>query len=213
MGPVIGGALSDPLENHPEWFGKDSRPAFFVKFPFALPNLVCSLFFLIGIPVGILFLDVSGQPSDPPTPSLTWIVQETLETCKDRPDAGRALGRKLSRWISEKYQGSSGSNGERTSLLSSGEEGGTVTAVPEQAPPRLLEAFTFQSSMNVIYYVFLALHSITFDQLLPVFLSYPQQGSSGWQLPFRFAGGLGMSSSRVGKVFSLYGITGMTLQV
>lgn len=88
-----------------------------------------------------------------------------------------------------------------------------MTPVPEQAPPRLMEALTFQSSMNVIYYFFLAMHSTTFDQLLPVFLSYPQQDSSDWQLPFRFAGGFGLSSSRVGKVFSLYGITGMTLQV
>jgi hypothetical protein len=57
MGPIIGGALSDPLKNHPEWF-HGSRPAFFEKFPFALPNLVCACFFLIGLPIGVLFLDV-----------------------------------------------------------------------------------------------------------------------------------------------------------
>jgi hypothetical protein len=57
---MIGGFLADPLKNHPEWF-HGARPEFFVRFPFALPNLVCASFFLIGVPVGILFLDV-GSP-------------------------------------------------------------------------------------------------------------------------------------------------------
>jgi hypothetical protein len=57
MGPIIGGFLSDPLKNHPGWF-HGSRPAFFEQFPFALPNLVCASFFLIGLPIGFLFLDV-----------------------------------------------------------------------------------------------------------------------------------------------------------
>jgi len=59
MGPVIGGFLADPLRNHPEWF-HGSRPAFFEKFPFALPNIVCGLVFLFSVPTGILFLDVSN---------------------------------------------------------------------------------------------------------------------------------------------------------
>ena len=54
---------------------------------------------------------------------------------------------------------------------------------------------------------------MTFDQLLPVFLSYPPQDQSEWELPFKFAGGFGLSSSRIGGIFSIYGIIGMTLQV
>jgi len=83
-----------------------------------------------------------------------------------------------------------------------------------KAPPLPMRAaFTFQSIMNIIYYASLALHSITFDQLLPVFMSYPPQDPSEWHLPFKFAGGFGLSSKELGKIFSLYGIFGMLLQV
>ncbi|KAF8248926.1 MFS general substrate transporter [Wilcoxina mikolae CBS 423.85] len=197
MGPIIGGFLSDPLKNHPGWF-HGSRPAFFEKFPFALPNLVCASFFLIGLPIGFLFLD------------------ETLEGVKDRPDLGRALGRKLTTCISGRNRQQKDIADENTSLLS---DSGTddceaaVTPPPKTpAPTTMREAFTFQSTMNVVYYVFLALHSITFDQLLPVFLSYPPQDRSEWQIPLKFAGGFGLSSSTIGRIFSVYGITGMTLQ-
>lgn len=57
VGPMIGGALADPLKTHPEWFN-GAEPAFFVKFPFALPSIVASFFFVIGLPIGFLFLDV-----------------------------------------------------------------------------------------------------------------------------------------------------------
>lgn len=65
MGPVIGGFLADPLKNHPEWFN-GSRPAFFERFPFALPNIVCACVFLFSVPIGILFLDVGTIIGDRP---------------------------------------------------------------------------------------------------------------------------------------------------
>jgi hypothetical protein len=59
FGPVIGGALVNPATRFPEWFG-DSE--FFKRYPFALPNLVVSVFFIIGVSIGFLFLEVSTQP-------------------------------------------------------------------------------------------------------------------------------------------------------
>ena len=55
FGPSFGGFFTNPVENLPALFG-NSR--FFKKFPFALPNIVASGFFLIGISTGILFLKV-----------------------------------------------------------------------------------------------------------------------------------------------------------
>lgn len=51
--------------------------AFFEKYPFALPNLVASLFFLVGLFTGFLFL------------------KETLESRKHRRDYGRVIGNLL----------------------------------------------------------------------------------------------------------------------
>lgn len=83
---------------------------------------------------------------------------------------------------------------------------------PLDAPP-IGDAFTFQSSVNLLVYCVLALHSVTFDQMLPVFMAYPPEDPARRQLPFKFAGGFGMTSSQVGSFFSLYGGIGMFLQV
>ena len=56
FGPIIGGSLANPAERFPALFG-DSW--FFKKYPFALPNITVSIFFIIGIIIGILFLRVS----------------------------------------------------------------------------------------------------------------------------------------------------------
>lgn len=79
--------------------------------------------------------------------------------------------------------------------------------------PSIIAALTFQSTMNVLYYMLLAMHSVVFDQLIPVFLSYPIQDSLEQRLPFKFAGGFGLSSAEVGAIFSIYGIVSMLLQV
>lgn len=86
------------------------------------------------------------------------------------------------------------------------------TAKSQGAPP-IRDAFCFQSSVNLLVYCALSLHSITFDQLLPVLMAYPPEDPSKRQLPLKFAGGFGMSASQVGGFFSIYGIIGMVLQV
>jgi hypothetical protein len=90
---------------------------------------------------------------------------------------------------------------------------GPVAAEVQLGPPPLREAFTQQSTMNIVYYMLLALHSITFEQLLPQFLAYPIQDSSDWRLPFKFSGGLGLQPPEIGKIFSIFGLAGIILQV
>ncbi|CCX30706.1 major facilitator superfamily domain-containing protein [Pyronema domesticum] len=84
FGPIIGGYLSDPLKNHPEWFN-GKYPAFLEKmlkkYPFSLPNIFLAIIFLAGITNGILFLD------------------ETKESLKNRPDPGRAVGRRIENYL------------------------------------------------------------------------------------------------------------------
>lgn len=57
FGPSFGGFLAKPAQNFPDLFGKNK---FLLKFPFALPNLVASALFTIGIATGFLFLRVSS---------------------------------------------------------------------------------------------------------------------------------------------------------
>lgn len=57
FGPAFGGALANPAVKHPEIFGDWE---IFRKYPYALPNILAALFFIVGITTGVLFLDVGG---------------------------------------------------------------------------------------------------------------------------------------------------------
>lgn len=58
FGPAFGGALANPAKKYPQVFGNFEL---FKRFPFALPNLVACLFFLVGLTTGILFLRVRSR--------------------------------------------------------------------------------------------------------------------------------------------------------
>lgn len=76
------------------------------------------------------------------------------------------------------------------------------------APPTHAEIFNKQTVINLVSYTFLALHSVAYDQVLPVFLNYPRQipDEHNTQLPFKFSGGFGLSSDRIGSIFTVYGV-------
>lgn len=71
IGPVMGGALAQPCTAYPWLFDQDS---IFGTYPFLLPNLVCVVILIVGIAIGILFLE------------------ETHADKKHRSDWGRRLG-------------------------------------------------------------------------------------------------------------------------
>ncbi|KAI9706083.1 MAG: hypothetical protein M1836_005489 [Candelina mexicana] len=54
LGPALGGALAQPCESYPVFF---RRGTVFDKFPFLLPNLVCTAILAGGVVIGILFLE------------------------------------------------------------------------------------------------------------------------------------------------------------
>lgn len=75
FGPLIGGILANPYNVGPR--KNVEHPNILQRFPYALPNIVSAVFFLVGIATGILFL------------------HETLETVRGRQDYGLVVGRKL----------------------------------------------------------------------------------------------------------------------
>jgi MFS family permease len=60
FGPSFGGFFANPADNMPGLFGKNK---FLIKFPFALPNIVASVLFMVGISTGFLFLKVRDPDS------------------------------------------------------------------------------------------------------------------------------------------------------
>ncbi|CAJ2500172.1 Uu.00g030250.m01.CDS01 [Anthostomella pinea] len=200
FGPAFGGLFAKPADQFPELFG-NSR--FFKAYPFALPNILASIIFLISLATGILFL------------------KETLNSKRHSRDWGLVLGQRITEaWQDhplrrqERPRRYSFQDAEASApLLQADRTAKPAVAVKETkienpTPPSLRDVFTRQTTINLISYTFLALHSVAYDQVLPVFLNYPEEAHtpSNTSLPLHFSGGFGLASGRIGTIFTLYGI-------
>jgi hypothetical protein len=77
LGPTLGGALARPVLSYPTLFAAGS---IWERFPYLLPNLVCTVIVSFGVAIGILFLE------------------ETHEVKKHRHDPGLEMGK----WVLSK---------------------------------------------------------------------------------------------------------------
>lgn len=169
------------------------------------------MFFLFGLITGFLFL------------------KETLETKKYQRDYGRAIGKLVAhpfsakkpqpKWQHQEEQSQALLKHSRMSSLSStgnGIEAQEDRKIIPLAPPKYREVFSRQSNINLLTYSLLALHSVAYDQVLPIFMHYPPQANRSSnpnvRLPFKFTGGFGIDSGRIGLLFTIYGIVGMFIQ-
>ncbi|KAI1173568.1 major facilitator superfamily transporter [Nemania sp. FL0916] len=202
FGPAFGGLFAKPAQQLPGLFG-DSR--FFNKFPFALPNLLAGIVFLVSLSTAALFLRETLQSK---RHSRDWglvLGQRITEAFKDNRFRRQQKLRRYSLQDSEAsaplLQANSTSKSTRTT------HGGTK--ITKLVQPSMSAVFTRQTVINLVSYTFLALHSVAFDQVLPVFLNYPSEEhtSLNTSLPLFFSGGFGLNSGRIGTIFTLYGIT------
>ncbi|KAH6619767.1 major facilitator superfamily domain-containing protein [Chaetomium sp. MPI-SDFR-AT-0129] len=200
FGPAFGGFFARPVDQYPSLFGNS---AFFKQYPFVLPNLMACCVFFVSFMTGLLFL------------------KETLHTKRNQRDWGLVLGEKLTGTFKRRSK----ANPKRRRLsfvddeasaplladsaMSSTDQLATDQQQQQQQQPiTYSEIFTSQTSINLLAYTFLALHAVAYDQILPVFLNYPRvvPDESNTSLPFKFTGGFGLGSDRIGTIYTIYGI-------
>ncbi|KAH9892044.1 MFS general substrate transporter [Xylariomycetidae sp. FL2044] len=198
FGPAFGGLFVKPADQFPALFGHST---FFKTYPFALPNMMGAVIFLISLTTGILFL------------------KETLASRRYDWDWGLVLGSRITEAFQDhplrqrqRYRRYSFQDAEASAPLLPPVKKSPVAAreakIERPAPPSMRAVFNRQSVINLVSYTFLALHSVAYDQVLPVFLNYPPQEHTpeNTSLPFVFSGGFGLTSGRIGSIFTLYGI-------
>jgi len=227
LGPALGGALARPVENYPNIFQADS---IWSRFPYLLPNLVCTIIVFCGVIVGVLFLE------------------ETHAEKKYRRDIGLEAGQ----FLIAKFRSCCGAAetkatrsekvidlDEVLSLLSQDDqppgyrtmEGSPnlpSTPAPElqesldlnevvivgRTKPAVTKAFTRQVVLNIVGYGILAYHTMTFDAMLPTHLSAnPDENRSQWSLPFKFVSGYDLTTKNIGVILSIQGIYSMIATV
>lgn len=198
LGPALGGALAQPVKSFPSIFHSGS---IFERYPFLLANLVCVGILCCGLIIGTLFL------------------RETHSEFKYKRDVGVQIGKRLislfkkreeSHW-SETYD-VSGSVEETEELLSDKSSLEPSEAHRGREHLSAPTAFTHSVLMNIVAYGLIAYHAISFDQMMPIFLSSPvthEPASS----PFHFTGGFGFSSQYVGLLLAIQGIYSMFAQI
>ncbi|BAE56117.1 unnamed protein product [Aspergillus oryzae RIB40] len=220
IGPAMGGALAQPCENYPWLF---QRGTILESFPFLLPNVVCVIVLLFGIMVGFLFLE------------------ETHPEKKHRRDLGLELGnwligkcRRSSVQLTEdtdikvepqeadyldydvpppEYK-SNESSPQLSPMkdLDNLSDDDDIEGQMKNEKCGTPKAFTKQVIFNIIAYGILAYHSVSFDQLMPVFLSTPKSDEDT-VLPFKFTGGLGLPTKTIGFMLAVQGVYSMIAQL
>ncbi|KAF3913837.1 hypothetical protein ABW21_db0202108 [Orbilia brochopaga] len=220
-GPILGGFLSEPAKKYPAIFPPGS---FFDRHPFALPNIFTAGILFNALVFGVLFLD------------------ETLVGQRHRFDPGRAIGRQIETYVHRIFR--------RTSLEDSdSEEEAETIAAPTTADEESIhrsydtlkasnstspqphqhhspaalpwsQVLTQQSIFNISVYFFIAIHTVSYDSILPVFFSTtPPRDlsptvtatSSSWSL-LHIPGGFGLSTSQIGLIYSAHAVAAMLLQ-
>jgi hypothetical protein len=78
--------------------------------------------------------------------------------------------------------------------------------------PAATKAFTRQVILAIVSYGILAYHTMSFDQLMPVFLS-SSPSDQPTKLPFKFTGGFSLSTKTVGLMLSVAGAYSMVAQL
>jgi predicted MFS family arabinose efflux permease len=212
IGPAMGGALAMPCEAYPQRFPRDGL---FDIYPFLLPNLVCVIVLLFGITNGVLFLE------------------ETHVKKKKRCDVGLQAGQCLIR----KIFGKAAQPHEESDLFGSTEKGTfdpppgyrsmegsprdsnntpSITSQLESCSGKVIhglkKTFNRQVILVIIGYGILAYHSVSFDSLVPIFLSEPQSQEIP-SLPFKFSGGFGLSTKKIGFIMAVQGVYSLIAQL
>lgn len=188
------------------------------KFPFLLPNLVAASLFMVGIVIGWLFLE------------------ETLESKRHERDLGLKIGAKISRTarkVCGLRDATKDPENENEPLLGRQKADNnpaepfvpTRREVIKTEKPKIRDVLNYQTTLNLVVYFSMSLFIIAYDQvqlvhpfchlsfaykfqLLPVFMHHPVQSRDdpNINLPLKFAGGFGMSSRRIGAMFTAFAV-------
>ena len=191
IGPAMGGALAMPCEAYPWLFPKGT---IFDTYPFLLPNLVSVVILLFGITTGALFLE------------------ETHASKKSRRDIGLEIGDRV---LEKVFGTQTVRNYDQSEAQQLTQQPGLLhdqleTGVSEKIQKPVI--FSKQVILIIVGYGILAYHSVSFDTLMPIFLSEPKSQSEP-RLPFLFSGGFALSTKAIGFMMAVQGGYSMIAQL
>jgi MFS family permease len=215
IGPLLSGFLADPIRTLPGLFGPGSfiggadGVAWMRNFPYALPNL----FFAVTLATAAL--------------GIIFGLDETHPQLRGQRDRGRSLGKLIvfMIWGHDADKASSKallqSNGSTRvlipSLLDSDPEDALsqteLGPAKQNEAARLPSIWTRKVVLNMAQRFLQSLHVSAFNSIFFSLLPAPQADGHDFRLPFRFSGGLGLPSKKMGLANTTIGMIGIPLQL
>lgn len=209
IGPSIGGLFSDPVQNFPGHFSADG---IFARFPYLLPNLICSALMVLSIFAAWIFMDETHPDKQPPS----------MSNEPHRPSISH--GRPL--FPAQPISTGAAANIEHESYgtfahveESAIEEDWNVRADGTSRAPSVDEkTFTRRVILLTVALGIFTYHSMTYDHLLPIFFQDERVPPDGTHMlgndfqPGSLAGGLGLSTKDVGVICTIQGLIALFIQ-
>ncbi|CAH0043424.1 unnamed protein product [Clonostachys solani] len=207
IGPLLSGFLADPIHSLPNVFGPGSAIGgtdgvwWMAKFPYALPNLLFSTILSMAALGIVLGLD------------------ETHPQRRHLPDFGRKLGRLLTGRLlkhqepgyvlisDDDYSGTTVCNDDHEAT------GADRPKLVDKPRPPFKAIFTKQVTLALMLLFLQSIHVSAFNSILFSLLPTPKAAKDGFELPFRFTGGLGLSTQKIGFANTTIGLIGLPLQL
>ncbi|KAF5612142.1 tetracycline resistance TCR1 [Fusarium subglutinans] len=223
VGPMIGGALARPCISYPEIF---PRGTIWDRYPYLLPNLFSAATVFFGVIIGLLFLDETHAEKKSQRDRgreigdylASWFGGVAGCNGRGRSPEKQALldGKQNVQYLSTSVRPGSAHSDEALPAYRSQENSPRLAPQPDtqslnEAPlepivVRKSKTFTKPVIMNIISYGILAFHTMTFDQLFPVFLSTKRPEHPVHDLPFKFTDGFGLETKMIGVIMSVQGL-------
>ncbi|KAJ8108834.1 hypothetical protein ONZ43_g6306 [Nemania bipapillata] len=222
IGPMIGGALARPCISYPSLF---SPGTIWDRYPYLLPNLFSAFIVLIGVVNGFLFLEETHSQKkmqrDRGLELGNWILdriarfrrcaepRDEKSKLKDREDEMQPLLDHDEQLPTYRTNDNTPANSPRLKSASAPtitQDVLDLTQSMEDVGVGFSKTFTRPVVLNIISFGILAFHTMTFDQLLPVFLATaPPKNRIEPSLPLKFVDGFNLDSKTVGIILSLQG--------
>ncbi|CAG9975839.1 unnamed protein product [Clonostachys byssicola] len=207
IGPLLSGFLADPIHSLPNLFGPGSAIGgsdgvwWMAKFPYALPNLLFSTILAMAALAIVLGLD------------------ETHPQRRHVPDFGRRLGKMLTgRLVKHQdpgYMLISDNDYSQTTVHNEDHEAADARHqnVIDKPRPPFKVIFTKQVTLALVLLFLQSIHVSAFNSILFSLLPTPKSAKDSFELPFRFTGGLGLSTQKIGFANTTIGLIGLPLQL
>ncbi|KAI0421174.1 major facilitator superfamily domain-containing protein [Xylaria grammica] len=223
IGPMIGGALARPCISYPSIF---SPGTIWERYPYLLPNLFSALIVLVGVINGFLFLEETHAQKkmqrDRGLELGNWILSKFTgfgKCAESRDEKSKFSDREdeIQPLIDHDEQLPTYRTNENTPTNSPRLRSASVPTLPQDSLDltqskahmgvSISKTFTRPVVLNIISFGILAFHTMTFDQLLPVFLATaPPKDHVVTSLPLKFVGGFNLDSKTVGIILSIQGV-------